>query len=99
MSGFRIKKLTTLGPLLMRFFSKSGVPFRAKLFVMLGILYIIFPFDLIPDIWPLVGWIEDIIIGFLTFRYVQRSVTKDNPIDIDKSDDIIDVTAKVIDND
>ena len=34
-------------------------------FIILAILYIISPIDLIPDIIPIIGWIDDIVVGLI----------------------------------
>ena len=97
MSTSIIKKLTCVGPLLIRFFSRRNIPFRSKFLVVAAILYIVLPFDLIPDFLPFVGWLEDIIIGLLTLGYVQRKIVPDNPVHKKKDGDIIDIEAKIID--
>jgi uncharacterized membrane protein YkvA (DUF1232 family) len=43
--------------------------FYTHLVLLLGLVYIIFPFDLIPDGIPVIGWIDD---GFVVFLLVRR---------------------------
>jgi len=38
------------------------VPFRAKLIVPAAIVYILLPFDIVPDFVPVSGWIDDILV-------------------------------------
>ena len=96
MSSFR--KLISFGPSLIRFFSRVDIGFGPKLLVVAAFLYIVMPFDVVPDLLPIVGWIEDIVIGLLTFNYVNRKnaskpvVTKENKVDS------IDVEARVIED-
>jgi uncharacterized membrane protein YkvA (DUF1232 family) len=38
------------------------VPWRSKLIVLGVIGYALWPFDLIPDVVPIVGWLDDLVI-------------------------------------
>lgn len=38
------------------------------LILLLSVAYIIFPFDLIPDFIPVVGWIDDGIVFYLLLK-------------------------------
>ncbi len=43
-----------------------------KLLVILAVLYVLMPFDLLPDFIPVRGWIDDIIVvAWLVYRYLQ----------------------------
>jgi len=42
--------------------------------VFLAFLYIISPIDLIPDVAPIVGWIDDAIAGFIAMLIVAKEV-------------------------
>ncbi len=44
-------------------------------FLLAGIIYAIWPFDLIPDV-PFVGWIDDIIVLIITFLLSWREYRK-----------------------
>lgn len=37
----------------------------AALCLVVGILYFVFPFDIIPDLIALVGWLDDLVVGIL----------------------------------
>jgi hypothetical protein len=41
--------------------------------IALAVLYILLPYDLVPDTLPLRGWIDDILAGILLYRYLSRS--------------------------
>lgn len=41
--------------------------------VILALAYIVSPYDLIPDFIPVRGWIDDIIVGFMLWRYLRRN--------------------------
>ena len=57
---------TGIPRLLGRLLRDSRVPLRAKLLVVATAVYIISPFDLVPDIIPLHGWIDDILALLLS---------------------------------
>jgi uncharacterized membrane protein YkvA (DUF1232 family) len=56
-------------------------PWRAKLLVVFVIAYALWPFDLIPDLVPVVGWIDDLIIVpaglWLAWRMIPDAVIAD----------------------
>ena len=41
------------------------------IWIILGIVYLLSPFDIIPGIHP-VGWLDDIIVAFFLFRYLSK---------------------------
>jgi uncharacterized membrane protein YkvA (DUF1232 family) len=43
--------------------------FLSNMAVILGILYVLFPFDIITDLIPFFGWMDD---GFVIFLIVKR---------------------------
>lgn len=45
--------------------------FWVILIVVLGLIYIAWPYDLLPDIFPITGWIDDIGILALIFYYMK----------------------------
>ena len=45
--------------------------FWVILVVVLGLIYIAWPYDLLPDIFPITGWIDDIGILVLIFYYMK----------------------------
>ncbi|MCH8827285.1 MAG: DUF1232 domain-containing protein [Chloroflexi bacterium] len=51
--------------LIMKLLMDRRVPIRAKLVIPAAIIYIISPFDLVPDIVPISGWIDDILVTLL----------------------------------
>ena len=60
-----MKHLKTLGPLalrpwrFLRYLKDPKAPLLPKLFVLLSIVYVVVPADLIPDLIPIVGWLDD----------------------------------------
>lgn len=45
--------------------------FWVILIVVLGLIYIAWPYDLLPDIFPITGWIDDIGVLILIFYYMK----------------------------
>jgi len=44
----------------------------AWVWLLLGLLYILSPYDLLPDFLPVRGWIDDIIVLIVMIRYIVR---------------------------
>ena len=44
----------------------------AWIWIILALLYILSPYDLLPDFIPLRGWIDDLIVLILIVRYIMR---------------------------
>ena len=89
-------KIITFGPTLAKFFRNSAIGLRSKVLVVFAILYILSPFDILPDFIPFVGWVEDIIIAVMTFLFV-NSQTGTNVVPTkNRERDVINIEAKVI---
>lgn len=58
-----------------RLMADPRVPFRAKIFVYLGLAYFLFPLDFIKD-FPLIyfGYLDDIVVLYLCLRAFVRRV-------------------------
>lgn len=41
------------------------------LFIALAILYVIWPLDVLPDVIPVIGWIDDLIVILLAIYYAR----------------------------
>ena len=62
--------MRTIFPLILRLLFDKRVPLKLKAIPLLAILYVLLPFDFLPDFIPLLGWIDDIavvVISILTF--------------------------------
>jgi uncharacterized membrane protein YkvA (DUF1232 family) len=55
-----------------RFFRDPNGSKLGKLFVLATIVYIIMPLDFIPDLAPIIGWIDDIGLAALATAYLVR---------------------------
>ena len=49
-------------------------PWYVKLILAIGMLYILYPFDLITDRIPILGWVDDLTIGSLLVGLAIRLV-------------------------
>ena len=63
---------------IMKLLTDRRIPIRAKLIIVAAFIYLISPFDLVPDIVPISGWIDDIVVtlvaGVLFMLMVPRDV-------------------------
>lgn len=64
----RFKKEIALGWALVR---DPAAPLSSKLLIAAAVLYVLLPFDLVPDI-PLVGWLDDGLIAYLLLQFATR---------------------------
>jgi uncharacterized membrane protein YkvA (DUF1232 family) len=61
---------------LWRFFQDSEASLIGKAFVLAVVAYVIMPVDLIPDVAPVLGWLDDLGMVFLAFAYLSRVIGK-----------------------
>jgi uncharacterized membrane protein YkvA (DUF1232 family) len=68
------REIATLVPNLTRLFAgllrDPRVPFRAKVVLGAAALYLAMPIDLVPDLIPIVGSLDDAIVAAFALRYV-----------------------------
>jgi uncharacterized membrane protein YkvA (DUF1232 family) len=62
------------------------VPRRAKIAVLIAMLWVLSPIDLIPEFLPVIGPLDDIIAVALLLRYAGRSVPRQVLLDAWPSD-------------
>lgn len=59
-----------------RYFRDKAVPFWRKGLLLAGVAYTVMPLDAVPDVLPLVGWLDDlgVLAALATFlvRDIQR---------------------------
>ena len=55
----------------------AAVPRRAKLALLIAILWVLSPIDLLPEFLPVVGPLDDVVAVVLLLRYAARSIPRD----------------------
>ena len=50
-------------------FRHPQTPWQNRIFIIMIIVYFLSPMDLIPDFYPLLGQMDDLLIGFLGTQY------------------------------
>ena len=55
-----------------RFFFSRGTPVLPKLAAVLALAYVVWPVDLIPDVAPVLGWLDDAGFATLAFGWVLK---------------------------
>lgn len=58
------------------YFRDRSVPLTQKAMGLLAILYVFGPADLIPDVIPVVGWLDDIGVVALVATYYLRLIAR-----------------------
>ena len=52
------------------------VPRRARVAVVIALLWVLSPIDLIPEFLPIIGPLDDVLVVALAFRYAARQVPR-----------------------
>ena len=63
--------------LVFKLMTDRRVPLRLKVIIPAAIVYLLSPFDLVPDIIPVSGWIDDILVIVLSLIFFLASVPRD----------------------
>lgn len=68
-------------PNLLRSLFRPDVPLRSKILLLAGIIYLVSPIDLLPDVIAGIGWIDDLVIvpllGWFSYKSLPPSVKSD----------------------
>ena len=97
-----------VGRLILRLMLDRRVPIWSKLIIPGGLVYILSPIDFLPDIIPILGWLDDIVAAVVTLLLFLLSIPSDVLREHLRSgktpspgpnDSVIDGTARVVDED
>ena len=55
----------------------ARTPNSAKLVAIIAILYVVSPVDLVPDVIPILGWLDDGIAAYWLFKFAQHLLPAD----------------------
>src|SRR5262245_12822230 len=53
------------------------VPRRAKLALLVAVIWVLSPIDLLPEFLPVIGPLDDVVAVVLLLRYAARSIPRD----------------------
>jgi uncharacterized membrane protein YkvA (DUF1232 family) len=65
-----------------RYFKDSRASLFGKAFVLFAVAYVVFPLDAIPDVAPVVGWLDDLGVVSLAMWHLSRVIGKYRDDDI-----------------
>jgi uncharacterized membrane protein YkvA (DUF1232 family) len=57
--------------------SNPAVPRRAKVALLIAILWVLSPIDLLPEFLPVIGPLDDVVAVVLLLRYAARAIPRD----------------------
>ena len=58
--------MNRLPTLFLRLMLDKRVPLKLKILPVIAVVYLLLPWDFIPDLMPLIGWIDDIVVVILS---------------------------------
>jgi uncharacterized membrane protein YkvA (DUF1232 family) len=58
-----------------------AVPRRAKVALLIAVLWVISPIDLLPEFLPVIGPLDDVVAVILLLRYAARSIPRQTLLD------------------
>jgi len=60
----------------LRFMKDPAAPKLPKLGILLALIYVVSPVDAIPDIMPIVGWLDDVGVLAMAYAWLVSSVNR-----------------------
>jgi uncharacterized membrane protein YkvA (DUF1232 family) len=61
---------------ILRFLRDSRASPASKIFFLVAILYVAFPLDLVPDVAPVIGWLDDAGVFTASLAWIMNRVAK-----------------------
>jgi uncharacterized membrane protein YkvA (DUF1232 family) len=65
------------------------VPRRAKIALLIAVLWVLSPIDLLPEFLPVIGPLDDVVAVVLLLRYAARSIPRQTLLDAWPSDPML----------
>jgi uncharacterized membrane protein YkvA (DUF1232 family) len=59
-----------------RFLGDKNAPLLPRLMALFAVFYVVFPLDIIPDVIPIIGWMDDVGVIALVVAWTARQVAK-----------------------
>jgi uncharacterized membrane protein YkvA (DUF1232 family) len=59
-----------------RFLTDKNAPVLPRIVALFAVLYVVMPFDIIPDVIPVIGWLDDIGVVALVLAWTASQVRK-----------------------
>src|SRR6185295_4393055 len=59
-----------------RFMTDPGAGLGLKLLWLASLLYLVFPFDLVPDLIPVLGWLDDLGLVAIASAFLIRAIAR-----------------------
>ena len=59
-----------------RYITDPNAAWLPKITLVAAVIYLLFPFDLYPDIFPIIGWLDDLGLNVLAIWYVLGAAKK-----------------------
>ncbi len=84
-------------PLAIKFLFDKEVPFRKKIWIILGLIYLISPIDIIPEPVLLLGIIDDITLMTLILSKLSSDLDK-YIVEKEEKKNVKDIKGKIIEN-
>jgi len=60
----------------LRLLTDARAPTLPRVVALLAVLYVLLPIDLVPDVVPIVGWIDDLGIASIAVAYVLSAAAR-----------------------
>jgi uncharacterized membrane protein YkvA (DUF1232 family) len=57
--------------------ANPAVPLRAKIALLIAVLWVLSPIDLLPEFLPVIGPLDDVVAVVLLLRYAARAIPED----------------------
>ncbi len=92
-----MNKIRTVVPAFFNALRNKETPMAAKLAVIAAILYAILPADIVTDIIPVLGWLDDAVVMTILIAVANKMIP-DAVMDAEKQEVIDDVDYEVVDD-